>query len=117
MAIDRRLVDRPEVMKVVPSSAGSSRGPSPPLAAVVIHPDSDPDLIPPERKFLELKSPVGAPSMKYAWPLKKGKGSLRRSEVSGIVVSNRPNPSYQSRFFLFLQDKQDEAAEIVDTIR
>ena len=43
---------------------------------------------------LLLKSPMGAESMIYSWPLKKGKGSLRRSE-----------------------DKQDEAAEIVETIR
>ncbi len=33
-------------------------------------------------RFLELKSPMGAQSMRYKWPLKKGKGSMRRSEVS-----------------------------------
>ena len=43
---------------------------------------------------LTLKSPVGKEAMVYNWPLKKGKGSLRRSE-----------------------DKQDEAAEILETIR
>ncbi len=32
-------------------------------------------------KSLELKSPFGAESMTYKWPLKKGKGSVRRSEV------------------------------------
>ena len=45
-------------------------------------------------KTLTLKSPVGKEAMVYSWPLKKGKGSLRRSE-----------------------DKQDEAAEILETIR
>ena len=43
---------------------------------------------------LTLKSPVGKEAMVYSWPLKKGKGSVKRSE-----------------------DKQDEAAEIIETIR
>ena len=43
---------------------------------------------------LTLKSPVGKEAMIYSWPLKKGKGSVKRSE-----------------------DKQDEAAEIIETIR
>ena len=43
---------------------------------------------------LTLKSPVGKEAMIYNWPLKKGKGSVKRSE-----------------------DKQDEAAEIIETIR
>jgi hypothetical protein len=34
-----------------------------------------------EEKYIELKSPVGAASMKYSWPLKKGKGDMKRSEV------------------------------------
>ena len=33
-------------------------------------------------KVLELKSPFGTDSMSYKWPLKKGRGSIRRSEVS-----------------------------------
>ena len=45
-------------------------------------------------KTLELKSPMGEKSIFYKWPLKKGKGSVRRSE-----------------------DKEDEAAEILETIR
>ena len=45
-------------------------------------------------KSLELKSPMGEKSITYKWPLKKGKGSVRRSE-----------------------DKEDEAAEILETIR
>uniref|UniRef100_A0A0K2TNK4 Histone-lysine N-methyltransferase, H3 lysine-79 specific n=1 Tax=Lepeophtheirus salmonis TaxID=72036 RepID=A0A0K2TNK4_LEPSM len=47
-----------------------------------------------KKEELTLRSPMGTSPMIYSWPLKKGKGSLRRSE-----------------------DKQDEAAEIVDTIR
>lgn len=35
-------------------------------------------------KVLELKSPFGEESITYKWPLKKGKGSVRRSEVSFI---------------------------------
>ena len=46
------------------------------------------------KKVLILKSPMGAKSAQYNWPLKKGKGSLRRSE-----------------------DKEDEAGEIIETIR
>ena len=46
------------------------------------------------KKVLILKSPMGAKSALYNWPLKKGKGSLRRSE-----------------------DKEDEAGEIIETIR
>ena len=30
---------------------------------------------------IKLKSPMGADPIEYAWPLKKGKGSMRRSEV------------------------------------
>ena len=45
-------------------------------------------------KELTLKSPVGARSKVYPWPLKKGKGSVKKGE-----------------------DKHDEAAEIVETIR
>ena len=48
----------------------------------------------PSKKVLILKSPMGSKSAHYSWPLKKGKGSLRRSE-----------------------DKEDEAAEIMETIR
>lgn len=47
-----------------------------------------------EKRGLRLLSPVGATERFYSWPLKKGKGSMRRSE-----------------------DKHDEAAEIVETIR
>ena len=40
-------------------------------------------------KVLELKSPFGEESITYKWPLKKGKGSVRRSEVSFInLVDN-----------------------------
>ena len=46
------------------------------------------------KKILILKSPMGAKCAQYNWPLKKGKGSLRRSE-----------------------DKEDEAGEIIETIR
>ena len=46
------------------------------------------------KKELMLKSPFGAPSKVYSWPLKKGRGSLRKTE-----------------------DKEDEAAEIVETIK
>ena len=46
------------------------------------------------KKVLILKSPMGSKSAHYSWPLKKGKGSLRKSE-----------------------DKEDEAAEIMETIR
>ena len=46
------------------------------------------------KKVLILKSPVGSKAAQYSWPLKKGKGSLRRSE-----------------------DKEDEAGEIIETIR
>ena len=46
------------------------------------------------KKVLFLKSPMGCKSAHYSWPLKKGKGSLRRSE-----------------------DKEDEAGEIIETIR
>ena len=46
------------------------------------------------RKELTLKSPFGGPAKVYSWPLKKGRGSLRKSE-----------------------DKEDEAAEIVETIK
>ncbi|XP_059099088.1 histone-lysine N-methyltransferase, H3 lysine-79 specific-like [Tigriopus californicus] len=50
---------------------------------------------PAPHKGLVLHSPiVGVAAAVYPWPLKKGKGSMRRSE-----------------------DKQDEGAEIVDTIR
>jgi hypothetical protein len=35
-----------------------------------------------EKKCLVLRSPMGASPMVYQWPLKKGKGSMRRSEVS-----------------------------------
>lgn len=45
-------------------------------------------------KELILKSPFGSASKVYTWPLKKGRGSLRKSE-----------------------DKEDEAAEIVETIK
>ena len=45
-------------------------------------------------KDLTLKSPFGSDSKVYSWPLKKGRGSLRKSE-----------------------DKEDEAAEIVETIK
>jgi H3 lysine-79-specific histone-lysine N-methyltransferase len=45
-------------------------------------------------KVLELKSPFGEESITYKWPLKKGKGSVRRSE-----------------------DEEDEAGEILETIR
>lgn len=48
----------------------------------------------PNKKVLILKSPMGCKSAQYSWPLKKGKGSLRRSE-----------------------DKEDEAGEIIETIR
>ena len=33
------------------------------------------------KKTIVLKSPMGGDPMVYAWPLKKGKGSMRRSEV------------------------------------
>ena len=46
------------------------------------------------KKILILKSPMGCTPAQYTWPLKKGKGSLRRSE-----------------------DKEDEAGEIIETIR
>ena len=46
------------------------------------------------RKDLILKSPFGSATKVYSWPLKKGRGSLRKSE-----------------------DKEDEAAEIVETIK
>ena len=46
------------------------------------------------RKELTIKSPFGGPAKVYSWPLKKGRGSLRKSE-----------------------DKEDEAAEIVETIK
>ena len=46
------------------------------------------------KKELILKSPMGGNPATYTWPLKKGRGSVRRSE-----------------------DKQDEAAEISETIR
>ncbi len=45
-------------------------------------------------KELLLKSPFGAASKVFSWPLKKGRGSLRKTE-----------------------DKEDEAAEIVETIK
>ena len=45
-------------------------------------------------KSLELKSPMGVKSAIYKWPLQKGKGSVRRAE-----------------------NKEDEAAEILETIR
>ena len=45
-------------------------------------------------KSLELKSPMGVRSAIYKWPLQKGKGSVRRAE-----------------------NKEDEAAEILETIR
>ena len=35
-------------------------------------------------KVLELKSPFGEESITYKWPLKKGKGSVRRSEVRNL---------------------------------
>ena len=37
-------------------------------------------------KVLELKSPFGTESMTYKWPLKKGRGSIRRSEVRSILI-------------------------------
>ena len=46
------------------------------------------------KKMLILKSPMGSKPAQYSWPLKKGKGSLRRSE-----------------------DKEDEAGEIIESIR
>ena len=52
---------------------------------------NDPDT---SKKILILKSPMGCTPAQYPWPLKKGKGSLRRSE-----------------------DKEDEAGEIIETIR
>lgn len=77
------------------------------------------------KQTLILKSPMGAEAMTYTWPLKKGKGSMRRSEVSkgnsnshdgliSVVIFIRTVSSYFARLF---QDKQDEAAEIVETIR
>ena len=46
-------------------------------------------------KVLELKSPFGEESITYKWPLKKGKGSVRRSEVSfiNLVDLSRENIS------------------------
>ena len=46
------------------------------------------------QKVLVLKSPMRSKPAQYSWPLKKGKGSLRRTE-----------------------DKEDEAGEIIETIR
>ena len=43
---------------------------------------SSSDHVPHVGKNLELKSPFGEESVIYKWPLKKGKGSVRRSEVS-----------------------------------
>ena len=53
-------------------------------------------------KVLELKSPFGEESITYKWPLKKGKGSVRRSEVSfiGLVDLSRENIS------IFIQTKK-----------
>ena len=41
-------------------------------------------------KVLELKSPFGEETMTYKWPLKKGKGSVRRSEVRDGFLKNNP---------------------------
>ena len=46
------------------------------------------------KKELMLKSPFTKNPKVYAWPLKKGRGNLRKTE-----------------------DKEDEAAEIVESIR
>ena len=53
-------------------------------------------------KVLELKSPFGEESITYKWPLKKGKGSVRRSEVSflDLVDLSRENIS------IFIQTKK-----------
>ena len=53
-------------------------------------------------KVLELKSPFGEESITYKWPLKKGKGSVRRSEVSflDLVDISRENIS------IFIQTKK-----------
>jgi hypothetical protein len=37
-------------------------------------------------KSLELKSPMGEATMVYKWPLKKGKGSVKRSEVKTLFL-------------------------------
>ena len=45
------------------------------------------------KKRIVLKSPMGGEPMVYDWPLKKGKGSVRKSEVrdqSVHVASSRP---------------------------
>ena len=39
-------------------------------------------------KVLELKSPFGKESMTYKWPLKKGRGSVRRSEVRFLIFES-----------------------------
>ena len=41
-------------------------------------------------RVLELKSPFGEETITYKWPLKKGKGSVRRSEVSFIDLVDLP---------------------------
>lgn len=43
--------------------------------------ESSPRSAAPRGKHLEVKSPMGTESAFYDWPLKKGKGSMKRSEV------------------------------------
>ncbi len=43
---------------------------------------------PSDGKILELKSPMGKDGMTYTWPLKKGRGSVRRSEASCFQIFN-----------------------------
>ena len=70
-------------------------------------------------KTIKLLSPmVGVEPVVWNWPLKKGKGSLRRSEVFWMsFYSNFTINSNLFVIFLTFQDKQDEAAEIMETIR
>ncbi len=63
------------------SSSASSAAASPAHAG---SPSGIPGLGGGSGRRLELKSPVGAKSAFYSWPLKKGKGSMRRSEVSPL---------------------------------
>ena len=74
-------------------------------------------------KVLELKSPFGEEIVTYKWPLKKGKGSVRRSEVRNLF-KNLIKDILKVHFWnltpffpTFFQDKEDEAGEILETIR
>ncbi len=69
------------------SSASASTSPSPsPASASASASSSMSTSSCASGRQLELRSPVGAESAFYKWPLRKGKGSMRRSEVRKIAA-------------------------------